>query len=743
MNCLIEKITNIVLFWIRKPSHRLISIFLLSFCITSTVIAGTASNDIARGKTTKVNDSLQLAEHYLKQGQSHKAMQLIDQLEPDMEQVTQPATLARYYSCYGRTLQNLNRYSQAAEIINHGLLKIERSANPIYTSSLLNDLGSIYSSSEHYQDAEKHFRAAYEIAQTTSDYLLIATTSINLTKALMLNNNSDFESLLPIAEEATNAIFDHEVRTNNYLALGSIYRQAYDDFNKPQKWRLASFRLFKAAKTHAVANNDKRLLSYAYGYTGQLYEDEKRFEDALHYSRKATFAAQEANAAESLYQWEWQTARILRELGATADAIVSYKQAISTLSSIRADLTKGSKNTFQQIVGPIYYEFTDLLLSHSVTLTSEAELQSILDEIKNSIEQLKAAEIEDYFDNECVLQNNNTLLSDIEHRSAVIYPIIMKDRLEIIVNIDDVYYQKTTNIASTQLTREIRILRENIENFNSGDKYLSSAQNIYTWIIKPIEAIIKEHNVKTLVFIPDGSLRTIPMSVLHDGKQFLIEKYALATTPGLNMTTSHDFKRDNVNVLVSGISESVQGYTALPSVEDEIKHISQLHHSKTFINNQFVHDNIDTEMKQGDYSIVHIATHGEFNRDHKKSYLLTYDDKLTLPMLEKLISQKKNSDDAIELLVLSACQTAKGDDRAALGLAGIALKAGAKSALATLWYISDDATSKLVSYFYNNLNDTTLTKSEALQLAQLSLINDTKYKHPGYWAAFMLIGNWL
>jgi CHAT domain-containing protein len=140
---------------------------------------------------------------------------------------------------------------------------------------------------------------------------------------------------------------------------------------------------------------------------------------------------------------------------------------------------------------------------------------------------------------------------------------------------------------------------------------------------------------------------------------------------------------------------------------------------------------------------VHVATHGQFDSDHTRSFLLTYDEKLTMDELRETIGARQFSDEPVELLVLSACETAAGDDRAALGLAGVALQAGARTAVATLWFINDESTADMVSEFYRQLDSSDLSKAEALRAAQLSLLEQPRYRHPSYWAPFLLIGNWL
>lgn len=150
------------------------------------------------------------------------------------------------------------------------------------------------------------------------------------------------------------------------------------------------------------------------------------------------------------------------------------------------------------------------------------------------------------------------------------------------------------------------------------------------------------------------------------------------------------------------------------------------------------------EFRRGQYSIVHLATHGHFERDTAHSSLVTYQDDLSLDQLENLIRPSQYRGQPVELLTLSACQTAAGDDRAALGLAGVAIKAGARSALATLWCVNDVASARLVSAFYAEIRKHPgQSKAKALQTAQLNLINDPNYRHPYYWSPFLMIGNWL
>jgi CHAT domain-containing protein len=195
-------------------------------------------------------------------------------------------------------------------------------------------------------------------------------------------------------------------------------------------------------------------------------------------------------------------------------------------------------------------------------------------------------------------------------------------------------------------------------------------------------------------------------------------------------------------VLLNGLTVPVQGYSPLKNVAAELEAIHLLYGGERLQDKDFVVSKVESELSQKQYSVVHIASHGRFEKEARSSFLLTFDDRLTMDDLERAVALNQVRDVPVELLTLSACQTAAGDERAALGLAGVAVKAGARSALATLWFINDPATTLLVSEFYRQLLDPSISKAKALQSARLKLMGDPRYRHPAYWSPFLLIGNW-
>jgi CHAT domain-containing protein len=245
------------------------------------------------------------------------------------------------------------------------------------------------------------------------------------------------------------------------------------------------------------------------------------------------------------------------------------------------------------------------------------------------------------------------------------------------------------------------------------------------------------------------------MAVLHDGKEFLIEKYAIAYTPGLNLLDSKPLARGKISALKAGLSEPREItlsssttpllFSALPFVKQELEALQSNVAGQLLLNQDFTTATIQKEINSIPFPVVHLATHGQFSSNEKDTFILTWDDRLNVNQLNTLLrSREEIGRNPIELLVLSACQTAAGDRRAALGLAGVAVRAGARSTLATLWLVSDEGTAELMTRFYQELTNPTISKAEALRRAQVALLKNSRYQQkPEIWAPYVLVGNWL
>jgi CHAT domain-containing protein len=400
--------------------------------------------------------------------------------------------------------------------------------------------------------------------------------------------------------------------------------------------------------------------------------------------------------------------------------------------------------SFRETVGPVYFGLVDLLLQRAASLQDRTQYEPYLVEAREAVELFKAVELQDYFQDDCVdtTRSRVATLEGVAQGAVVVYPILLPDRTELLLSLPTGLQRFTVPVGAQALTQEVREFRLLLEKRTTRE-YLPHAQQLYNWLIRPIEPALASARADTLVFVPDGPLRTIPMAALHDGQQFLISKYAVATTPGLKLTDPRPVPRRNTRVLALGLTEAVQGFPALPNVSPELDTVQRLYSGEVLLNQQFRIPSVEKELQEKPFNVVHIASHGQFDSDVKKTFLLTFDGKLTMDRLDQVIGRLRFHEDALDLLTLSACQTAAGDDRAALGLAGVAIKAGARSALATLWYINDQASSELVAEFYRQLQEPTISRAKALQRAQVKLLSNWRYEHPGYWAPFLLLNNWL
>ncbi|CAK0760059.1 hypothetical protein CCP4SC76_3260013 [Gammaproteobacteria bacterium] len=360
------------------------------------------------------------------------------------------------------------------------------------------------------------------------------------------------------------------------------------------------------------------------------------------------------------------------------------------------------------------------------------------------MERLKTVELQDYFKDECLtaFEARVEALDRLDPHAALLYPILLENRLELVVSVKGVLHQFSFPVPVESLILTLRDLRRMLEK-RITQQFLPLSQKIYDWLIRPLEPLLTAQGVTTLVMVPDGALRGIPLTALHDGQGFLVERYAVVVSPGLTLTDPHATPAILVRPLLSGITEAVQGFPALPSVGDELTTIEGLYQGKQLRDGDFVADSFQKELANTPYTVVHIASHGQFRSDIRQTFLLTYDQHLTLDRLEKSLRISQYRENPVELLTLSACETAAGDDRAALGLAGVAVKAGARSAVASLWLVNDQATAELIGDFYAHLHRGGLNKAEALRQAQMDLMKDPRYRHPAYWAPFLLIGNWL
>lgn len=488
---------------------------------------------------------------------------------------------------------------------------------------------------------------------------------------------------------------------------------------------------------------DRRALAYALGAKGALALGQGQRAIARQDTQAALELADHLAASDIAYQLLWQLGRIERAEGDRSAAIQAYQAAVTTLRQLRSDLVAVSAEvqfSFRESVEPIYRELVDLLLASEATITP-----TNLRQARDTIEALQLAELDNFFQDACSLAQP-VAADTVDPHAALIYTITLPDRLEVIAALPggQLHHHR---ISQPQATLELTLVQARAavtkQPLQGIATDLSALQSLYDGLVRPLEPELAARGVETLVFVLDSALRNLPVAALHDGDRFLIESYGVALTPGLQLLDPQPLARQNLQTLTAGLTQARQGFEPLPGVEQELQRIGATVPTQMLLDETFTAAQFNEAVNRSPFQIVHVATHGEFSSNATDTFILTWDDRVNARDLDRLLSADVRQRQPIELLVLSACRTALGDDRAALGLAGVAVRAGARSTLASLWYVSDRATAELMARFYETLAQSTTTKAAALRTAQRSLIQTPDLNAPYYWSAFVLVGNWL
>jgi len=490
----------------------------------------------------------------------------------------------------------------------------------------------------------------------------------------------------------------------------------------PTQWQLSDYQrlsILDNALTIAKNLNNPRVESFALGAIGHFYECLGRTKEALTLTQKAILVAnQDLNTKDGLYLLEWQKGRIFQAKGQFNLAVNAYQNAYNTLENIRSDLLTTEKDVqldFRDSIEPIYRQLAQLKLqlADSQSLSSIQQKQE-LKEVLKIIDHLRLAELQNHLGNDCFLRIDAPDSQPISAfpQTAIINSLMFQEKTAIIIILPD------QSIKIHWIKQNKANIIENIAQFRQsildgfltlGDYDTSLSETLYSQIIRPFETDLQEYDVKNLVFIQDSPFRPIPMA-------------ALQIFPSL----------DNIPLEIATISQQFPNHQLL-------------------VNQQFNPQTLTQTLDNADYSIIHIATHAQFGTIPDDTFLVAgNNDKIALKSLENTLRLLESGSNSVELLTLTACETAEGDERSALGLAGVAIQAGVQSAIASLWPVSDQSTLQLILAFYDNLINSGVNKAEALREAQIQLIQaqsnpdiNNQYSHPVYWSSFILIGNWL
>jgi CHAT domain-containing protein len=445
-------------------------------------------------------------------------------------------------------------------------------------------------------------------------------------------------------------------------------------------------------------------------------------------------------------------ARALRSQGEPfrAQALVASDVAIARIQAVRGDLlalAPGVQYSYRNDVESFYRENIELRLLNNPT-PKELEI------VRDRIEDLQLAEIQNYFREPCIQGKSTKLDTTLDKDSpntAVIYPIVSPEQLTVIVRLPNQPLQAyKTSVSDDEVTAAVQTWQKQLRESN-GESAKIAGRQLYDWLIAPYASSLD--TVDTLVFVLDGELRNAPMAALvNEQNRYLIESKAVVVSPGLQLFDPRPIANRNLNVFMAGLKGKPPApYSQLQFVEQEFAAIAQTGIKHQELTGKFESKALQGRIQANPFSIVHLSTHGTFSDKLENTYLVSEggadpDGKILITRLQEVLqSRDRTREEPIELLVLSACETAVSA-RAALGIAGLTLKTGVRSTVATLWAVYDDpGIPKFFTAFYTALQKPNATRAKALQSAQQALLldPDPTYADPVHWAPFILLGSWM
>ncbi len=737
------------------------------------------------------------ASNYFEQGHYLLALQETDRA---LQNAASRNQQSKAYGMKGNILLLMLRYNEAEQSLLQAFNLAEETQSK---ANYANDLGVLYHEIRDKNRSVQYFNSALALVNNDSPLAL----KIKLNK---LRAQPETAKLAQLEQLLAEVFMIQPLRERVRYALNLASIASHHQSAQP----VTQAALEKAHMDSAHVN-DEQLQLETLDSLSEFYEKQGKYQQALDLSEQASAMSTQLDADDLLINIEWRKGRIYQRFGRDEEALTAFRKAVDHIQMIRRDIPvtyEDGKSSFREKLEPIYLGYAHHLLKKSAQQHDHTKQQT-LRLARQTIEQIKQSELEDFLGGRCLVQGlQRNALENLDTDAAILYPIILPDRLELLVSIGKTIHQLTVNVPEQEVRNAALNLSDYLRNWillpefaNEMDGYRQNSEKLYRWIITPIERKLAIKSIKTLVVVPDGVLRLVPFSALYDGKQFLIEKYAVSISPGISlMSSDKKITSRSYQSLLAGLSKpgsvvdklpesiiggilqdapsevkqrkspiargilshyvrtienksdlpiaqetnnrsmilKLQEELSLPGVETELSSLKDTLKSKTLLNEQFTVKNFYQQVASQPYEIIHIASHGLFSTDANSSFLMAYDDVIKLDELKTFLKQDRNSKGSIQLLTLSACETAEGDDRAPLGFTGVALKADAQSALGSLWPISDDAASRLMIHFYKNLTQHR-SKTESLRQAQLELLNSTDMNHPSFWSPFILVGNWL
>lgn len=539
---------------------------------------------------------------------------------------------------------------------------------------------------------------------------------------------------------------------------------------------------------------DFRAEANAMGYLGELYghvgelvaaqdptDAKKQWQHAYQVLKDAIALSTDLNAPDLSYRWHRQVGQLLNQQDYQFEAINAYRAAVADLQKVRINLLAVNSEvqfSFRDNVEPVYREFIELLLAVADENTDGR--QELIKEALKNFDELQLAEINNYL--ECD-SGESVSLGDVNDVNAgIIYMILLHDRIGIILDLPKNNHLSTNskiiknnrdkstkrkyilyfhpkipikkivgqNVLPVKIEDEINKFRSILDLDGQRPKIIEEAKILYEWLLAPIMVELKNQPaLKTLVFVPDGILRNLPMHVLHDGSRYLIQTFNVVVSPRIELFNPRKVEIPPTFFLGGfGEEQTINDihFDSIQLLTEELVEISMLDDSDypPLINEGFTSNNIKREIQDHKFSVVHLKAHGVFSSDPQETFIAGNNEPILGRQLGNLIkSGSINNDRELDLLGLSACKSAQGDNRAVLGLTGVAVRAGARSVISSLWVAEDSINTEIMPNFYKAIYQDGLSRAEAFRKIIVNLIEKTSPDQPQEWATYILVGNWL
>lgn len=547
----------------------------------------------------------------------------------------------------------------------------------------------------------------------------------------------------------------------------------------PAGWPLAADAYTQALRAAQAAQDSARSIE-ALDAQAELLERQGRTDEALQTTLRALALLPSTPWRDLAIPLEARIGRLSLAAGDDARAVAAYRRALGHIEAVRADIPvvyEDGRSSFRTTLAPVYLGLTDALLKQAAR-ADDSTRQALLRSARATVELSKQSEMEDYLADRCTVKNSLARQTYAPPAgTAVLYPVMLADRLELLLETDAGIERFQSAIGEDALRGAVLTF---VNALRGGTPLRAQAERLHRTLLAPLQPALERQRIQTLVFVPDGVLRLLPLAALHDGRDYVLRRYELVTVPAMSVLGQARRPPGQRRVLLAGLSEpgpvvgqltpamvkaigvdpqpnrgagsagdgpppdverALQQALALPGVKTEVEEIARQSGGRALINADFTLAALRQALLAGDRDVLHIASHGSFGATAEQTFLMAYDGLLSLDELQRMLQAEPLRQHPLDLITLSACQTAEGDDRAPLGMSGAAIKARARSALGTLWPVNDTAALEVMTDFYRRLA-AGAGKAAALRGAQLALLDRQGYQHPFFWAPFTLVGDW-